>query len=218
VEGATRAPKNRKEFSMDLKPYMEKISRFKHEFIYKHLRVDQIRDLLMKLSERDRKIVLFSALGLGIFLLLLIFSLITASLSNWENSIKKKVTNFDKIVALGNEYENLYGILNKIETNIKRTPEDFSLATHLESLSSNNGLKIDSMKPKPPTPNDYYAETQVEVKITGVALKTLVNFLYEIENSKEFLKVTSLQVRPSYSKPMYLDVTATISTFSPTKK
>ena len=108
-----------------------------------------------------------------------------------------------------------FDTLRRIELTIKRTPPDFSLATHLETLAQNNGLKIDSMRPKAATPNKFYKETQVEAKVRDIMLKTLVNFLYEIENSKEFLKITSIQIRPSYSKPMYLDVTFTVSTFSP---
>jgi len=203
---------------MDIRPYIDQLKKLKGDILYKYLKVDQVRDYLMKLSERDRKIVIASSIAVAFLLAFTVYSAVSHSLTKKEENIQKKIENFDKIVKLGDDYQSLYGILKKIETLIKRTPPDFSLMTRLENLAKTSGIKIDSMKPKPTSPNDFYKETQVELKIRDVTLKTFVNFLYEIENSKEFLKITSVQLRPSYSKQMYLDVTFSVSTFSPAKK
>jgi type II secretory pathway component PulM len=199
---------------MNIKSLLEKINKLKSEILYKYFKIEQIQDLLMKLSERDRKIVLSIACVAAAILILGVYSGISHSLTRWDQNIQKKIKNFDQIRALGNEYRVSQDTLRRIENTIKRTPPDFSIASHLEDLAQKNGIKIDSMKPKPVTPNDYFKETQVELKIHGVSLKTLVNYLFQIENSQEFLKITAIQIRPSYSKPMFLDITFSVSTFS----
>lgn len=202
---------------MDAKKVTETVGKFRSDLMYKYIKIDQIRDWVMRLSDRDRKIVIASAVGICIFLLLFLYYMIDLSLDSKEKRLKSEIVNFDKIIDLKQEYQASFGLLKKIEKTIEKTPKSFSLATHLEKIADDKGIKIDSIGPprNPAKPNDFYKETQVEVKIKGVLLNVLVDFLYRIENSQEFLKITSIRVRPNYSKPMYLDVTFSVSTFSP---
>ena len=202
---------------MNMKSTFDKISKLRHDITYKYLKIDQVKDYIMGLSERDRQIVIGASIAAFTMILIGTFLIISTTLSSMEKSLEDEIANFDKVLALKDQYQSSFGMLRKIEHTISKMPKDFSLATHLEDLAKKNGVKIDSIGPprNPAKPNDYYKETQVEVKIKELSLKTLVNFLYEIENSKEFLKITSIRIRPNYSNPVYLDLVFSVSTFSP---
>jgi len=195
--------------------FLDKIGKFWSDFLYKHLKFDQARDYVMRLSERDRKIVIGSGIALIVFVMLFTYYLIDLSLDNKESKIENSIKNFDKIIELREEYRSSVLILKKIEETIKNSPGNFTLGSHLEKIADRKGVKIDSLGKPRDIPNEFYKETQVEVKINQVSLKTLVQFLHDVESSQNFLKITSIRIRPNYTKPEYLDLVFSVSTFSP---
>ena len=60
-----------------------------------------------------------------------------------------------------------------------------------------------------------YRETKVEVKLEGVSLAQLANYLNKIESTPQLLSVKSLRIRTRADKPDLLDVTFTVSSFEP---
>jgi len=131
---------------MSIKDLLDKGQQLKSQVLYKHLKVDQARDYLMRLSDRERQIVTIASIALGIFILLGAYSIIAASLNSMESNINKEIKSFNKVLDMRNEYLSYFAVLKKIENTIQKTPAGFSLATHLENLASENGIKIESMK------------------------------------------------------------------------
>ncbi len=200
-----------------MKDIKEKTAVFLNDLLYKHLKIDQIRDYVMRLSDRDRQIVIAGSALICLFLLLFVYYLIDLSLDRKEAQVNDFSSSSKRMKILRDEYNSSFIILKQIENTIKNTPADFSLASRLEKIAESRSIKIDSIGPprNPTKPNDYYTESQVEVKVKMIDLETLKEFLFEIENSKEFLKITSLRIRHNYTDPVYLDVTFSVSTFSP---
>jgi general secretion pathway protein M len=71
------------------------------------------------------------------------------------------------------------------------------------------------MKPTTGIPSDAYDEDAVEIKMEGVTLDQLIGYLYQIENSPQFMKIKSLQIRPRLENRQVLSAVFRVSTFTP---
>jgi len=90
------------------------------------------------------------------------------------------------------------------------------LLTLLEKLAEEAGLgaeQIDSVTPKPPSGNERYPETRVEVKLKGATLKQVVRLLHEIETARLYLIVRSLRITTRGKEKQVLDVSFSVSSF-----
>ena len=124
-----------------------------------------------------------------------------ASASRVEAKIQRSRENAERIQQLHKEYVKSERMVRKLEQMVKRTPRSFQAATHLEQLAQKNGVRIDSIKNLAPKDHDLYRETQVSLSVKQITLRTLINFLYEIENSRELLRINALQVKPDFQGP-----------------
>jgi hypothetical protein len=71
------------------------------------------------------------------------------------------------------------------------------------------------MKPTASSPSEAYTEESVEIKMEGVTLEQLKTYLYEIEQSPQFLKIKRLYIKPRLNDRQLLSVTFRVSTFTP---
>jgi Tfp pilus assembly protein PilO len=99
-----------------------------------------------------------------------------------------------------------------VEKRIREGPKG-NIFTTLESLARESAVKVDSMQPQTVPSDAAYRETKVEVKLEGVSLPQLANYLHKIESAPQLLSVKSLRVRTRADKPEFLDVTFTVSSF-----
>ena len=103
-----------------------------------------------------------------------------------------------------------------MEGMIRRTPADFQLLSHLEKLAQKNGVsKIENARDLPAPANELYIEKQVSLTVNKIPLRTLINFLHDIEHSEQLMRVSSLKVKPDYQDQTVLNVNFVVSTFQP---
>ncbi len=116
----------------------------------------------------------------------------------------------------------LAGNVRRLQAQLARVEELITpgaktdLLTLLESLAADAGLstdQIDSVTPKPPSSNDRYPETRVEVKLKGTTLKQLVQLLHKIETARLYLIVRSLRIKTRGREQQILDVSFSVSSF-----
>jgi type II secretory pathway component PulM len=180
--------------------------------------IDVLKAYYARLSERERYIVLASVAGGVVFLMFLVYSALAVTTSSMAGRIDKNrqaLRSMDELRAKFIQTEHQVG---EMEQMIRRTAPDFQLATHLEKLAQKDGVSIESVKDKRADQgNDFYKETQVAVTIKQLTLRGLINFLFDVENSKELLRITSLQVKPSFQDPTQLNANFVVSTFQPTQ-
>ncbi len=176
-----------------------------------------LRTYYARLSERERIIVLASVGAAIIFVMALIYSTLLATTSRMERRIEKSREYLTQIHKLRKEYQKTETQIQQFDQMIQRTSSGFQLGTHLERLAQRNGVSIDSLKDQPAPKNELYNETQVSVSVRQVTLRTLIDLLHEIENSRELLRITSIQVKPNFQDPTQLNAKFTVSTFSPVK-
>ncbi len=189
---------------------------FNLDFV-KQIRLDHVKDYYLRLSERERYIVL--GVTSFVVLILVVVTITTAmgSLAKLKRQIRADREIALQMERLKEDYAKSRREVERLEALIDRTPSSFSLTTYLESLAQRFDVSPDSMNPKPAPPNDLYNETQVEVRLLKVTLPALTDYLFNIENSKGVIRINSLNVKPNYTDPAFLNVSFSVSAFTPKK-
>lgn len=173
----------------------------------------RLRAVLEALSPRERWLVGGVAGLFGLLLLVLgVVNPLRAALERGRERAAAAEQQFAVALALRRELDEVQGRLAHVEKRIREGPRG-NIFTTLESLARESAVKVDSMQPQTVPSDDAYRETKVEVKLEGVSLPQLANYLHKIESAPQLLSVKSLRVRTRSDKPEFLDVTFTVSSF-----
>ncbi len=94
--------------------------------------------------------------------------------------------------------------------------EKIPLLSLLEELAKAAGLtesQLESITPRPSSPNERYPETRVEVRLKGATLPQTIAFLFKIEVAQLHLIVRSLRIQTRGKQDQVLDVSFSVSSF-----
>ena len=174
-------------------------------------------NFLQNLQLREKVLVLCAAVA--IVLALVYWAAINPLLSKatqLDRQIRNAQQELETLHAHRREYLQRQLVLDRINTQIKQQT-NFSIFSRLEELALNAGTrdKILHMKPTASSPSEIYTEESVESKMEGVTLEQLKTYLYEIEQSPQFLKIKRLYIKPRLNDRQLLSVTFRVSTFTP---
>lgn len=159
--------------------------------------------------EFDRK-RLFILLGGISFIILFLLSgnIVLKKYRGLEKSIlakKKEMLNF---VKLKEEYLREKDKFDYAERRALSPRGMESPITILEGIGIRTGIKekIIMLKPFEEKMEKGYLERGVNVKIDGIDLNQLINFLYKIENNKAMLLIKGFLMKSRFDNPNLLDV------------
>ena len=161
------------------------------EFIKKYLN-------LKKLNRRE-KYIIYGAGGL-LGLLIIVQFVITPFVENknqMQRSLLTKKTELAEMRRLQAEHQILKAKLQLSQTSIGKREKGFTLFSFMDQLAGQAGIKerISYMKPSNTAQkNSNYRLSRVEMKIDGVTLEQLTNYLYGIETSKNMVIVKKLSI------------------------
>ncbi|NIS71255.1 MAG: hypothetical protein GTO12_20640 [Proteobacteria bacterium] len=171
---------------------------------------------MIRINPREQKILLA---GGGVVALLLIYLLIVSpymsAMELLDRRITRKSEELKEVLALQEDYFRLKESTRTLEEMIRSTP-GFSLLSFLENLAAKNQIKakIAYMKPLITPGSERFKETSVEMKLESLALTELVDFLYQVEQSAQPIRIKRLNIAKKKGNA-YLDVTLQASTFEP---
>ena len=170
----------------------------------------------MKLGKREKIIVISG--GIVVFILLLFVFGFTPAVKRMEMldrlSIRKR-TELKEIVKLKEEYLSQKSVIDRINKELSKKRKGFAIFSFLEETANNLGIKgnIISMKPSNAVIGDLYKESSIEIRVEGITLKQLTEYLYKIENTDQVLKIKRLKIKPRTENPRIVNVTFKVSTF-----
>lgn len=175
----------------------------------------RLRTVLEQLSPRERWLVGGVAGLFAVLLVLLgVVNPLRAALESGRERAAAAEQQLSVALALRRELDEVRGRLAHVEQRIREGPRG-NLFTTLESLARESAVKVESMQPQTVPSDAAYRETKVEVKLEGVSLAQLANYLNKIETAPQLLSVKSLRIRTRSDKPELLDVSFTVSSFEP---
>ncbi|MGH8055830.1 MAG: hypothetical protein ACREOH_01140 [Candidatus Entotheonellia bacterium] len=170
----------------------------------------------MKLGGREKGIIV--AGGVAIVLLLFFqfgLSPALARMKTLDRLVAQKERDVQEMLGLRETYLARKEVIEEVNRSLSRRGQEFAIFSFLEDLANKSGVKgnIMYMKPALSTSGELYRESSVEMKLEGITLQALIQYLYEIERAPQLLRVRRLHIKPRSANPDMLDVTFQVSTF-----
>jgi len=173
-------------------------------------------DFFRNLQPRERLFVIGAGAVLALFL---IFKLTIDPMLKRSAELDRQIATarrqLDEVRTLQQAYQRQKSVVDSINSQLKNQP-NFAIFSRLEELAGQTGIrsKIVHMKPTVSTPNEVYNEESVEVKVDGVTLEQLVQYLHQVENSPQLLKIKRLEMKPRFDNRQILTATFRVSAFT----
>ncbi len=161
-----------------------------------------------------RRKALIALVPAGLYILLLPNLLWERSAERELSALKKKYNEFS---ALAGEYRSLKESISAIERK-KALTKTTSIAQAIDDISRSLGMagKVKSIKGTGTrkTPNQMSEET-AEIQIEKLTINEMVQLIYKINNAPMILAMKIVAVKKSFENQELLDVTMTVSLFTP---
>ncbi|OGX22910.1 MAG: hypothetical protein A3J51_00820 [Omnitrophica WOR_2 bacterium RIFCSPHIGHO2_02_FULL_45_21] len=97
-----------------------------------------------------------------------------------------------KKTAIEKDFQDALGNLKRQE-GVSGEQQIARISVELENLGNLSGIRITDIKPKPMRSYDFYSEFIIEIRFEA-ELREAAKFIYEIQQSKEILKIEKLQL------------------------
>lgn len=157
-----------------------------------------LKKLSVKLSKRERVALWAAFFFIGVFVLfkLAVFPFLDQR-ERLERSFETNVKNLEEIRLLKSEYEGLRRQTELSKIRFERRSRGFTLFSFLDRLAGEVGIKenITYMKPSTTIQKDSaYKVSLVEMKLTGITMEQMTQYLYKIETSKNMVSIKRLSL------------------------
>jgi hypothetical protein len=139
----------------------------------------------------------------------LIISPIFTKLKNLDERISAKRSELLEVLEL----KSIYGGSIASSDNIV-FEKDTSLLSFLEGITSKLNISIQSFRPSETSSSQNYKELTAEVKLTGMSVKQLTDFLYFLEKDSRYsIWIKKFHAKTTFKDPNKLDIDLTIGAF-----
>lgn len=120
-----------------------------------------------------------------------------------------------EIAKLAAEYQVVRAESSSLEQLLAERSPKFTLFSFLEREAGATGVKdyIKYMKPSVSGEKGRFQESLVEMKLEGIALKQLVDYLDRIESSDNVVSIKRISVQQNKKKDGYLDAILQVLTY-----
>ena len=162
----------------------------------------------MKLAKREKYFVSLAVCAIAAFLLIqfLIFPFFEKR-ERFQKGINTREKEQKEIAILNAEYQEYKKNSQKMERILAKRKNGFSLFSFLESAAGEAQIKdhIKYMKPSTSKGSGTYKESMVEMKLEGVTINQLVNYLYRIEEPDYLIFIKRISINDNKKEAGYLD-------------
>ncbi|MEM4657983.1 MAG: hypothetical protein QXX77_06120 [Candidatus Methanosuratincola sp.] len=167
----------------------------------------------LPLSERDRRAVLWGALGVLVLVVLIFFHTMSTVNKRLEMQEKALREQLEEIKSLEKEYYASKKMASEIAEGMSSPNQSLLSVIERILVSENIERASFTISSRSPTSWELYEEISVDVKIQKIALDKVIDVLYEIENSPTFLKISKFKMSARFDNPNLLDVSFRISNY-----
>jgi len=169
----------------------------------------------MKLARREKYLV---SLAGGVIFLVVIHNLLIGPFfeekDRLRNSVRAKEAALEKIKTQSAEYKTLKMGNQGLHTLLAKRKKGFTLFSFLEQEAAHSDIKgrIEYMKPSSSQGTGPYNESMVEMKLEGITLKQLVEYLYRIESPEDAISIQRISIKENKKKSGYIDAVLKVLT------
>lgn len=176
-----------------------------------HFSLDNLFTAFGELSPRN-KILSLGVVGLvAVLILFLPISLISRKVASLKKEIASSQKAYAQVVDKIADYERARAEISELEKRFGGGGG--SLSTRVETVAKQSGITVDQVREKPPQETDFLEINGIEVKLSGVSISQLMEFLYNLEHDKTSpMSLRRIQVKPKFSNRQLLDVSCEVAT------
>jgi len=175
-----------------------------------------LKPIAMKLNRRERVAVLA---GIGFICLFVVVRFAIFPFMERKDRLRRNLAanarNLTEIQSLKAEYETLINAGMQAEKRFKQRKKSFTLLSFLVQLAGEVGVKdkMASMKPTLTQQKDSpYKISQVEMKLKGLTLEQITQYLYKIETSKNMVSIKRISLTKSDDQEGIINVVLQVET------
>ena len=141
---------------------------------------------------------------------------ILARAANLDRRIAAATRQLTELHTLQRDYRHQEQVIDRIDAQLRRQKQNFAILSHLERVAGQTGIldKIQSMNTVASPPNTAYEEDSVEVRMEGVTLTQITDYLHRMGKSPQVVRTKRLQVNPTRENRQLLSVRYRVSVFS----
>jgi general secretion pathway protein M len=170
----------------------------------------------MKLGGREKVVIIAGVVAVALLLFYRFgLSPAFARLQTLDRLVAVKERDLHQMKTLRETYLAQKRLMEEVNQSLAQRGQDFAIFSFLEDLANRTGIKnnIMYMKPALTAAGELFRESSVEMRLEGIALPQLTNYLYDIERAPQLLRVRRMHIKPRPASPDLLDVTFQVSTF-----
>ena len=174
--------------------------------------------MIRKLNKREKLAVYAAAAVVTVFLAAnLVVAPLQARQQRLERTVQAKREALREMRTLQEEFEQLQGRTASLEARFKTRPKGFTLFSMLDRLAGEAGVKdrIAYMKPSSsPHKSGNYTVSLVEMKLQGVTLKQVADYLYRVETDPQEVYVRRLSITRAGKDQPVIDAVLQVETLT----
>lgn len=170
------------------------------------------------LDDRQRRLAVFAAAGLLVFLLL---ALVVFPLWDAKDRLGKSITantkKLEEMKVLDAEFAASDAQIARIKRAVAARRPEFTLFGHLEKKAAAAGVKgsIRQMNSLPGVRSASFEENLIDLKLDKITIAQLADFLYQIESPEEMISIRRISVEKMKESPEYLSVQLLVVSYTP---
>lgn len=167
----------------------------------------------MKLKQLTRREHMAIGLAGGAFLLFIVFQFVVFPLVDGRARLNKRIQTREKAIVEMRELQQRYQRLNQhtgsLSAALGQREPDFSLFSFVEKRAADSEVKelIAYMKPSESMESEHFKQSQVEMRLQGVDLGKLVQFLEQVESPEQLVGINKIAIQENTKEARTLDVT-----------
>ncbi len=171
----------------------------------------------MKLGRRERQLVILAVCSVVVFFLFqFLFFPFLEKRQDLKRGIRSKEKALEEVVALGAKYRSYKSGSRGLQNILVRRAAGFTLFSFLEKAAGEALVKghIKYMRPSTLKGTGPYKESMVEMKLEGISLEQLVDYLYRIESPLKVVGIKRISIKENKRDSGYLDAILQVVTLT----
>ncbi len=139
-------------------------------------------------------IILFSAVML---VWLFVVNGVLKRFDSLDRDIVSRKNTLSQIKSLEQDYASGKGEPSGFEAVFSQRQKDYTPLSFLEQLADESGARyeITYREPRGVSAGEEFLEASVRVELRGVGVEKLMEYIYAVESSEEFLRIKNLNIR-----------------------
>jgi general secretion pathway protein M len=170
----------------------------------------RVEAFLARLSARERLMVTAAAAAVGLFVVFLVATGVSRSVTAREKRIGSKTEMLASIGKLSRGYRQAMSERQAFEARLKGPP--VQLMSFVSQTGAQSGVEVNDLRPGTPSTADGLTEESVEVNLARIDMPRLARIVDALERGPG-VKVRKIRLSTRSDDPNLVDVTLQVSTW-----